>query len=121
LQVDDAAGESALGLAEVGSADVGLDIGEVEFVEDIEEVGSEFDPRVFSQYPVVRQAEGFSQRHVDVEETRSAEGVASNAWRGGNSAVACKGRHGEVSQASAGEIPVRLAEGVIAVVISRAT
>jgi hypothetical protein len=82
LHFDDASTEPVLRLAEVRAEDVGLDVGQVEPIEDVEEVGAELDLSVLTDDLHVRQTERLAECRVHAEVTGTVELTAMNARRG---------------------------------------
>src|SRR5213076_2157150 len=87
LQFDDTAGQCALSLAELPvagravEADRVVDVGEVQLVEDVVEIGANVQLRILSQNRHLGQSEGLGQGEIDVEIVGSPKNVASDPRR----------------------------------------
>ena len=96
-------------------------------VEEVIEVGAEFEFRTLSQYPHLREPELLAERGIDVEVTGPAERVATNSrrlresgtrgWK--SSSAVCVRRRNEVGRPTLGKVTARRQEPAVAVIRAR--
>ncbi len=67
LHLNDSGTQRVLGLAEMSVQDVILNIGQIQLVEEVVEVGANLQLCVFAQKPQLRQAERFGESRVHIE------------------------------------------------------
>src|SRR4029453_5494309 len=79
LQLDRAPAEPFLRPAEVLAQDVGLDVLQVDLVEQVVEVGADVQFRGLPEASDGRDAEGLAQGRIDVQVARTTERVPSHA------------------------------------------